>query len=108
MIFGHLRQKPIYENHHYDHHHYDRHHHHHGHDLEEQGWTWFPVRLWSWPMLRPVRNITCMGYDYGDFDDFDDYDDFEDDFDDDDFVTMMFVTLPVRLAPLGMPMAISG
>ena len=49
-----------------------------------------------------------MGYDYGDFDDFDDYDDFEDDFDDDDFVTMMFVTLPVRFAPLGIPMAISG
>ena len=44
-----------------------------------------------------------------DFDDFDDdFDDFYDDFYDEDFVTMMFVTLPVRLAPLGMPMAISG
>ena len=51
----------------------------------------------------------CSRYDYDDFDDFDDFDDdFDDDFYDEDFVTMMFVTLPVRLAPLGMPMAISG
>ena len=61
----------------------------------------------------------CSRYDYDDHDDFDDFDDdfddfdddfddFDDDFYDEDFVTMMFVTLPVRLAPLGMPMAISG
>ena len=32
----------------------------------------------------------------------------DDDDDDFDLMTMMFVTLPVRFAPLGMPMAISG
>ena len=43
------------------------------------------------------------------YDDGDDADDDEDDDDDDDdLMTMMFVTLPVRFAPLGIPMAISG